>query len=106
MRAAFKGRADAVRDLLGRGADVDAADAEGYTALHCAAEAGRAGVVDVLLRHGANAKATTAKGRTAAEVAAATGKSKVMRLLETLYTSSSRAPACCYCQSWNPRRVC
>jgi ankyrin repeat protein len=82
MRAAFKGRADAVRDLLGRGADVDAADAEGYTALHCAAEAGRADVVDVLLRHGANAKATTAKGRTAAEVAAATGKSKVMRLLE------------------------
>jgi hypothetical protein len=56
MRAAFKGRTDAVRDLVGRGADVDAADAEGYTALHCAAEAGRADVVDVLLKNGANAR--------------------------------------------------
>ncbi|CAD6342447.1 unnamed protein product [Miscanthus lutarioriparius] len=82
MRAAFKGRADTVRDLIDRGADIDAADAEGYTALHCAAEAGRADVVDLLLKNGANARATTVKGRTAADAAAAAGKSKVVRLLD------------------------
>jgi ankyrin repeat protein len=82
MRAAFKGRADTVRDLIDSGADIDAADAEGYTALHCAAEAGRADVVDLLLKNGANAKATTVKGRTAADAAAAAGKSKVVRLLD------------------------
>jgi ankyrin repeat protein len=82
MRAAFKGRADAVRDLVGRGADVDAADVEGYTALHCAAEASRANVVNALLKNGANARAATAKGRTKAEVAAAAGKAKEVRLLE------------------------
>ena len=82
MRAAFKGRADAVRDLIERGVDVEACDAEGYTALHCAAEAGRSDVVDILLKAGANARAATAKGRTAAASAAVTGKAKVVRLLE------------------------
>ena len=63
-------------------ADVDAADADGYTALHCATEAGHAEVVDLLLKNDANAKAMTVKGRTAPEAAATVGKSKVVRLLE------------------------
>jgi hypothetical protein len=54
-----------VRMLAAHGAaDVNAADAEGLTALHTAAAAGLDEVVEVLLAHGADFDAADARGRT------------------------------------------
>ncbi|KAG0483418.1 hypothetical protein HPP92_011502 [Vanilla planifolia] len=53
--AAFKGRAEAVRELLERGAEVEAVDDEGYTPLRCALEAGHTEVALLLVGSGARA---------------------------------------------------
>lgn len=63
--AVARGDAAAVRDLLERGADPDARDRHGQTALMRAALAGHEGVVEALLAHGA-ALDTTAKHRLSA----------------------------------------
>jgi len=49
MRAAFAGRAEEVRWLLAAGAEVDALNALGWTALHCAAGQGHERVARLLL---------------------------------------------------------
>ena len=64
-----------VRMLAAHGAaDVNAADAEGLTALHTAAAAGLDEVVEVLLAHGANFDATDARGRTPLHLARHQGR--------------------------------
>ncbi|MDE1976010.1 MAG: ankyrin repeat domain-containing protein [Elusimicrobia bacterium] len=60
MRAARAGRADEVRTLLNRGADVNAANAEGSTALVFAAQAGSLPVIKLLLAAGAPASGSAA----------------------------------------------
>lgn len=52
--AASKGASDIVQLLLQFGADPDAADSEGFTPLHCAAEANCASSVQFLLKSGAD----------------------------------------------------
>ncbi|PKA48605.1 Potassium channel AKT6 [Apostasia shenzhenica] len=53
--AAFKGRTDAVKELVEGGAEVEAVDDAGYTPLRCAVEAGRAEVALLLVAYGARA---------------------------------------------------
>lgn len=51
--AAFQGSAEEVGALLADGADVYAADAQGFTALHFTCQQNRADVVEILLNAGA-----------------------------------------------------
>jgi ankyrin repeat protein len=60
--AAQRGDIEAVRSLLKEGADVNAAQGDGMTALHWAARAGDVELTSVLLYAGANVHATTRLG--------------------------------------------
>ncbi len=62
LEAARRGDAAAVRALLAKGADVNAAPGDGMTALHWAAERGQQNVVALLLGAGAQASAVTRLG--------------------------------------------
>ena len=80
--AAMRGDASAVRALLQRGADVNAAQGDGMTALHWAAEHGDYDLAAVLLESGANPGAETRIGRhTPLHVAAQGGHHLVVRTL-------------------------
>jgi ankyrin repeat protein len=60
--AAMRGDIDAVRQLLRDGADVNAAQSDGMTALHWAADRGEVEIAEVLLYAGANVGAITRIG--------------------------------------------
>jgi len=60
--AARNGDVEAVRSLLSEGADVNAAQGDGMTALHWAAEFGHTAVADLLLSVGADVEAKTRIG--------------------------------------------
>ncbi|MFP5378707.1 MAG: ankyrin repeat domain-containing protein [Vicinamibacteria bacterium] len=60
--AAMAGRADTVRALLREGADVNAAQGDGMTALHWAAMQGHGEIAEMLLYAGGNVRATTRLG--------------------------------------------
>ena len=57
MDAAKEGDVEAVKDLLHRGAEVDAKSSKGKTALHYAAANGRLDVVNLLISSGADLNA-------------------------------------------------
>jgi ankyrin repeat protein len=80
--AAMQADVAAVRLLLRQGADVNAAEGDGMTALHWAAERGNPELTTVLLGAGANPRAETRIGRhTPLHVAAKAGHAAVVRLL-------------------------
>ncbi|MGE5245721.1 MAG: ankyrin repeat domain-containing protein [Betaproteobacteria bacterium] len=80
--AAKRGDADAVRTLLKQGADVNAAQGDGMTALHWAALNGEAELAQMLIYGGANLKATTRlEAFTPLLMAAKTGRAAVVDLL-------------------------
>ena len=60
--AARRGDAEAVRSLLRGGADVNASEGDGMTALHWAADAGHVEIAHILLYAGANVEAATRLG--------------------------------------------
>jgi len=60
--AAMRGDIDTVRELLRAGADVNAAQGDGMSALHWAAEHGDAGMVEVLVYAGAEVQSATRIG--------------------------------------------
>jgi uncharacterized protein len=66
-QAAAKGDLTQVKDLLDRGADANAKDRNGYTALMSASSVGHLGAVQLLLEKGANVR--NEDGRAAAEAA-------------------------------------
>ncbi|HUR19261.1 MAG TPA: ankyrin repeat domain-containing protein [Vicinamibacterales bacterium] len=82
--AAMRGDADTVRTLVRQGADVNAAQADGMTALHWAALNGDLKMADVLLVAGAGTESLTRNGGyTPLHLAASRGHAPViMRLLE------------------------
>ncbi len=83
--AAARGDREAVRELLAGGADVNAAQGDGMTALHWAAERGDGGLAEMLLYAGAALEPVTRiGGYTPLHIAARTGSETVARrLLET-----------------------
>lgn len=77
--AAQRGDVEAVRTLLRRGADVNAAQGDGMTALHWAAEQGNTELVETLLYAGASTAATTRNGNyTALHLAARSGHAEAV----------------------------
>ena len=82
MKASSKGHRDIVQLLCERGADVNAKDKDGYTALHLAVEFGHIAVVELLLKQGANIEATGGRSAiTALMDAALDGRDSIAVLL-------------------------
>jgi uncharacterized protein len=80
--AAQRGDLEAVRALVRGGADVNAAQGDGMTALHWAADRGDAELASVLLYAGANPEAGTRIGRyTPLHIAARQARRDVVRVL-------------------------
>ena len=80
--AAMRGDAATVRQLLAEGADVNAAQNDGMTALHWASERGDEGIVNTLLYAGANTAAVTRLGDyTPLHLAARVGHASIVATL-------------------------
>ena len=80
--AAMKGDQDAIRQLLKDGADVNAAQGDGMSALHWAAERGDAAMAELLTYAGANPEAVTRIGLyTPLHLAAKSGSVDVVKVL-------------------------
>jgi len=112
IEAARSGDKEAVRALLKQGADVNAAEGDGTTALHWAARAGDAELVQMLLYAGANVKATTRLGAyTPLMMAAQAGHSAVVAALLTggsdvkATSTTGTTPLMFAAQSGDPRTV-
>jgi hypothetical protein len=69
MWASVTGRADAMELLIGRGANVNAVDPDGGTALHAAAFLGHEKATELLIKSGANVNAANNRGNTPLDVA-------------------------------------
>src|SRR5580765_565430 len=91
--ASMKGDRDAVRTLLKQGADVSAAQGDGMTALHWAADRGDAAMAEMLVYAGANVAAVTRIGQyTPLHLASKTGSASVVQaLLKAGANPSARA---------------
>lgn len=76
-----RGDVQAVLDLLGRAADIDARDRHGQTALMLAAHAGHHEVVETLIAHRAKLNITAKFGLSALMLAIVAGHTEVARLL-------------------------
>ena len=81
LLAALEGNVEVVQTLLAHGANVNATDSDGGTALFNAAQEGNVEVVQTLLAHGANVSATVSDGRTALVIAAQFGSVEVVQTL-------------------------
>ena len=81
IEAAKKQDVQAVRALLKTGPDLQAADADGSTALHWAAQRNNAELVELLLAAGANATASTRYNITPLYFASLNGNATIMRRL-------------------------
>ncbi|QMU59688.1 MAG: hypothetical protein GKR98_16790 [Boseongicola sp.] len=81
--------AEAVRDLLAQGAEVNIRDHKGKTALHRAAQAGFLSTIAVLIETGANLEATDVKGETPLFDAIRAGRALVVENL--LYRGANAA---------------
>ena len=68
-------------DLLHGGANINATDQDGFTALLAASERGHADVVNFLLPQGAHINARNKAGNTSMTLAAIDGQEAVIRLL-------------------------
>jgi hypothetical protein len=81
LEAARSGELDALRSLLAEGADVDAADEQGWTPLNYAAGRGDAEAVRLLLEHGADPTVTGRDNRTPLMIARAADRKEVVGIL-------------------------
>jgi ankyrin repeat protein len=79
LTAAQRGDASAVRQWLHEGANVDATDANGSTALMLASEQGNLALVNLLLEQNANIRVVDKYGDTALVIAARDGDSEIFR---------------------------
>ena len=88
MLAAFRGDLPSVRSHLAAGADVNARDDDGMTALMYAARVGHGAVAHYLLLRGANLYARARNGWTARRAAQAGCHHEVERMLRHAETQS------------------
>lgn len=91
MLAAFRGNTAAVINLLERGADVNARDKDGDTALMFAAYKGHALIVSLLLQYGANVYARARNGWTAKKAAQAALHQQIAEALQHAETGGAAA---------------
>ena len=90
--AAMRGDVEAVKELIRRGADVNAAQGDGMTALHWAGAVDNAEMVAVLVRAGAKLETGTRIGNfTPLHVAAREGSEAAVRALIQAGASASAA---------------
>ena len=94
MLAAFRGNTAAVINLLERGADVNARDADGDTALMFAAHKGHALVVTLLLQYGANVYARARNGWTAKKAAQSGLHRQIAEMLQRAETEGAPKILC------------
>jgi ankyrin repeat protein len=80
--AAARRQAGLIRLLLARGADPNARQHLGYTALHAAAQNGDLATVDALIAGGADPSIANDEGKTAADFAAAAGHGELAARLK------------------------
>jgi hypothetical protein len=83
LHAAFSGNTQAVQECLQRGANVNARNENGATALFLATVQNREELVRVLLNLGADPSITNNSGKTPAEAAAAQGHEKLAALIKS-----------------------
>jgi hypothetical protein len=81
LPATQNGDTDLVKCLIANGADIEATNEEGLTALHLAADIRNAPLVGLLISNGANLEATNKHGSTPLHRAAAGGNWNVVELL-------------------------
>ena len=82
LHAAAAGKHRALVDLLlGSGADVNARQEGGWTALHAAAQDGDTPMIASLLAHGADANARNDAGQTPLTIARSHGQAEAVELL-------------------------
>jgi ankyrin repeat protein len=79
--AAQSGSLEAIRVLLDHGADIQAQDKNGRTALYVAAQSGSLEAIRVLLDHSTERQAQDKDGRTALHMAAQSGSLEAIRVL-------------------------
>src|SRR3989449_4966376 len=79
--AAMKGNKAAVRSLVQKKADVNAAQIDGTTALHWAVRLDDLETAELLIRAGANVSAATRTGATPLELAAINGNAAIIAAL-------------------------
>ena len=80
--AVQKGKTETVKLLLANGADVNAVDKKGRTALMIAAQEGRTKMVKLLLANGADVNAANTFGKTALSIATRRGDGALVELLK------------------------
>lgn len=80
-RAAFRGDARDVRDLIALGADLNAAGDLGHTPLHYAVLQDHADIAEILAESGADVTRRDEEGRTPAELAILLGHGKLAKSL-------------------------
>jgi ankyrin repeat protein len=79
--AARQGNADLIRDLSGRGVDVNERDGDGNTALMVAASRGHVAAVEALVQCGANCRVVNQRGNSPLMSAALNGHKLVCKIL-------------------------
>lgn len=80
--AAFEGKLDALRLLIGRGGNPDKTDQFGNSALHLSAAKGHFSVVDFLVKFGANIFALDIDNHTPQQLAAINNREDILRYLD------------------------
>jgi hypothetical protein len=85
--AARAGQDDLVRELLGRGAEIDRVGEDGFTALGAAAFGGRRSTVRLLVLAGADVERWGATGQTALHLASLAGQMGVLEELLRLHVN-------------------
>ncbi|XP_058832680.1 pre-mRNA splicing regulator USH1G [Topomyia yanbarensis] len=80
--AAFEGRLEALKLLVGRGGDPDKSDQFGNTALHLASAKGHMQCVDFLVQFGANLYALDIDKHSAKDLAAINNRDNILRYLD------------------------
>lgn len=85
--AAFEGKLEALRLLVGRGGDPDKQDQFGNSALHCAAAKGHMHCVDFLVKFGTNFYALDIDGHNAKDLAVINNWEEILRYLDQAITT-------------------